>query len=169
MPYVTLTEDSRYIKPVSPFAVLPEDGITQTEVTAAETNAMRVTKAKVGWMYDISTWEATTPPIIEYINELLASAEVLEFYLNRDTDVTLGAEFEPDRLRGQADAWLEGIRSGDLEVLDSSDVLIPKKMIAPRQGPKTSACPATFYPCSRYRKSFGQRPHFSAQKTFEDT
>ncbi|GAH62854.1 unnamed protein product [marine sediment metagenome] len=169
MSYVTLVVDEDYLKPIGELADSADEGIIQEDLDAAENEAMQVTKGKIGWMYDISTWEATTPPQIEYVNKLLASAVALEYYLSRDTDIAVGTQYEPEKLWEQGMAYLEQIRKGDMELMDSSDAHIPRLKLSPRQGPRSVSSRATFYTDSKYKTSFGKLPRFSAQKTFEDT
>ena len=169
MPYVTLVIDEDYLKPIGELAGSEDEGIVQTDLDRAENEAMQVTKGKIGWMYNISTWEASTPPLIGYVNKLLASAVALEYYLSRDTDITVGTQFEPEKLWEQGMGFLEQILKGDMELMDSNDVHIPRLKLSPRQGPKTVSSCATFYPDSKYRRSYGKLPRFSAQRTFEDT
>ena len=138
MGYVTLQIDKDYLKPIGELANDPTLGITQDDMDAAEEEAMQVTKGKIGWMYDISDWESDTPPQVEYANKLLASSIVLEYYLNRDTDVTVGTQFEPEKLWEQGMAYLEGIRNGDMELLDTNDDHIARLKLSPRQGPRSS-------------------------------
>lgn len=169
MPYVTLDVDADYLKPIGELAANADEGIVQEDLDAAEEEAMQVTKGKIGWMYDISTWEATTPPQIEYVNKLLASAVALEYYLSRDTDITVGTQYEPEKLWEKGMAFLDQIRKGDMELMDANDIYIPRLKLSPRQGPRSVSSCATFYPDSKYKTSFGKLPRFSAQRTFEDT
>ena len=169
MPYVTLAVDEDYLKPIGELAASADEGIIQADLDAAEDEAMELTKGTIGWMYDISNWETTTPSLIEYVNKLLASAVALEYYLSRDTDITVGTQYEPEKLWEQGNDYLEKIRKGDLELLDSSDALIPRLKISPRQGPKTVSSGSTFYPDSKNKRSWGSLPRFSAQRTFTDT
>lgn len=169
MPYVTLDITADYLKPIGSLAAAADEGIIQTDLDAAEDEAMQYTKGTIGWMYSISIWEATTPPQIEYINKLMASAVVLDYYLSRDTNVTVGAEFQPEKLWQQGVDYLEKIRKGDMELLDSSDVHIPRLQLSPRQGPRVVSSEATFYTDSAYHTSFGKLPRFSAQRAFERT
>lgn len=169
MPYVTLVVTDDYLKPIGALAASADEGIVQTDLDAAEEEAMQVTKGKIGWMYDISAWETTTPPLVEYVNKLLASAVALEYYLSRDTDVTVGTQYEPEKLWQQGIDYLGQIRDGDLELMNSSDVYIPRLDISPRQGPKSVSSEATFYPDFATHKSFGRFPRFSAQRTFTRT
>lgn len=169
MPYVTLEIDEDYLKPIGEFAASADEGIVQGDLDSAEDEAMQITKGKIGWQYDISTWETTPPPQIEYVNKLLASSVVLEYYLNRDTEITVGTQFEPEKLWEQGMGYLNQIRKGDMELMDANDVHIPRLKLSPRQGPKVVASRATFYPDSKYKTSFGRLPRFSAQRTFENT
>ncbi len=169
MPYVTLAVDEDYLKPIGELAVTADEGIVQSDLDNAEEEAMQLTKGTIGWMYDISAWETTTPPLIEYVNKLLASAVALEYYLSRDTNITVGTQYEPEKLRQQGVDYLEKIRKGDLEILNSSDVLIPKLSGSPRQGPRSVSSRSNFYPDSKYKTSWGKRPRFSSQRTFMDT
>ncbi len=169
MPYVTLAVDEDYLKPIGELAASANEGIVQDDLDAAEDEAMQLTKGTIGWMYDITDWETTTPSLIEYVNKLLASAVALEYYLSRDTDITVGTQYEPEKLWQQGIDYLEKIRKGDLELLDSSDALIPRLKISPRQGPKSVSSDATFYPDLAGSRSFGRLPRFSAQRTFVRT
>ncbi len=169
MSYVTLAVDEDYLKPIGELAVNADEGIVQEDLDAAEIEAMELTKGTIGWMYDISTWETTTPSLIEYVNKLLASAVTLEYYLSRDTTITVGTQYEPEKLWEQGNDYLEKIRKGDLELLDSSDALIPRLKISPRQGPRSVSSAATFYPDRASTRSFGTLPRFSAQRAFVRT
>ncbi len=169
MSYVTLVVTEDYLKPIGELAASADEGIVQEDLDAAEIEAMELTKGTIGWMYDISDWETTTPSLVEYVNKLLASAVALEYYLSRDTNITVGTQYEPEKLWEQGNDYLEKIRKGDLELLDSSDALIPRLKISPRQGPKTVSSGSTFYPDSKNQRSWGMRPRFSAQRTFMDT
>ena len=169
MPYVTLAVDEDYLKLIGELAASADEGITQDDLDNAEEEAMQLTKGTIGWMYDISEWETTTPPLIEYVNKLLASAVTLEYYLSRDTNITVGTQYEPEKLWQQGVDYLAQIRKGDLEVMDSSDVLIQKLSGSPRQGPRSVSGGSTFYPDSKYKTSWGKRPRFSSQRTFMDT
>lgn len=166
MPYVTLAVDEDYLKPIGELAASADEGIVQADLDAAEEEAMQLTKGTIGWMYDISDWETTTPPQIEYVNKLLASAVALDYYLSRDTDVTVGTQYEPEKLWQQGVDYLDKIRKGDMELLDSSDVYIARLRLSPRQGPKSESSEAYFYPDRATTKSFGQFPRFSAERTF---
>ena len=169
MPYVTLVVDQDYLKPIGELAADADEGIVQEDLDRAENEAMQYTKGIIGWMYDISTWETTTPPQVEYANKLLASAVALEYYLSRDTNITVGTQFEPEKLWQQGIDYLDKVRKGEIELLDDNDAYIPRLRLSPRQGPKSVSSRTTFYPDSKNHCSWGKRPRFSSQRAFERT
>lgn len=169
MPYIVLKEGERYIKPIDELFDDADDGMTQRDLDAAETYAMHITNGKIGWGYDISTWQDDPPPLVEYINDLLASAKALEFYLNRDTNITLGAEFQPDKMEKDALEMLDGIRLGGMELTDTDGSILSRKQISPRQGIRHRESAATFYPDKNSHRSFGVPARFTAERTYKKT
>ncbi len=169
MPYIVLKEGERYIKPIDELFADSDDGMTQRDLDRAEVYAMHITNGKIGWGDDISDWEDDPPPLVEYINDLLASAKALTFYLNRDTDITLGAEFEPDALEAEALDFLNGISKGGMELIDVDGEVIGRKILSPRQGFRHVESQAKFYPDRQSTTSFGHSPRFSAERAFKKT
>lgn len=167
MPYVTLEQNTEWVKPIGTLEAVPEDGVTQDDFTAAETEAMDYTNAKVGWMYDISDWETTPPPVIELANKYLASAIAIDYYMSRDTDVTVGEEYVPDLLWARGDKLLDQIISAELEVVDGSGTVLSRLRRAPRMGPASKSSKATFFPDLNKDKSFGKQAPFTAESTFK--
>ena len=167
--YVVLDEGERFVKPIDALVVVAADGMTQADFTSAEDNAAVHINAMIGWMYDITGWAASTPALIGLAADYIASATAMDMYLNRDTEITVGAEFMPDDLWAKGMELLEGIREGKYEVTDlSTGGLLQRKRISPRQGPRTASSQATFFPDTKNSRSFGKRPHFSAERTYED-
>lgn len=169
MPYVTLEAGKRWLKPIGSLEDDSEDGITQDDLDAAEREAMQITKGTIGWMYDISDWDDETPPIVEQANELLASAIVVDIYLNRDTDVTVGTEYLPDKLWARGEGMLEKVLKGDYHLLDRNDDPIERLRIAPRQSASSRVSKAHFYPDRNSQTSFGKRARFTAERVFKET
>lgn len=168
MPYTTLTANTRWIRPIGSLAADVANGIVAAELTSAEEEAMEMTDSMVGWMYDSTDWETTTPAIIGLANEYLASAIAIDYYMNRDTDVTVGEQYMPDTLWERGMDILNKIISGDMEVVDSNGELLNKIRRNALQGPRTIAAEATFFPNRKADTSFGTQPPSSAQKVFED-
>lgn len=167
MPYVTLVENKDWLKPVGEFASAQDEGVTQTDVTRAEGEAKVVTDATVGWMYDTTDWETTPPPIIELANKYLASAITIDYFLSRDTDVTVGEEYMPDKLWDRGMALLQGIVDGKHEVTDASGTLVERLRVSPRKGPMVSVGPSRFFPERNSQRSFGVAAAMTGERVFK--
>ena len=168
MPYVDLTVNQRWLKPIGNLEDTDANGMTELSFTNAETEAMRMTDSIVGWMYNSTEWETTTPPIIEQANEYLASAIALDFYLSRDIDITVGEQYMPDTLWERGMDILNKIVSGEMEVVDDSGVLLNRIRRNAMVGPRAIVSRARFFPDRQTDRSFGNAPVTSAEKTYRD-
>ena len=163
MPYVTLKEGERYIKPIDQLFASADDGMTQDDLDHAEEFAKHITDGKIGWAFDISDWEDNPPPLVNYANELIASGKALDFYLFRDTNITLGEEFQPDKLQKDGMDILNAIADGDMELVDESGDILDRLILSSRQGFRHRESPVTFYPD---RSGLSR---FSAERTIRRT
>lgn len=68
-----------YLKGLPPLAASAQDGITQADLDAAMNVADTMIEAIFGERYDISGWQASSPPLISMLWQILASAKVIEF------------------------------------------------------------------------------------------
>ncbi len=168
MPYTTLTANTRWIRPIGSLASAITDGIVAAELVSAAEEAKEMTDSMVGWMYDSTEWETTTPAIIGLANEYLASAIAIDYYMNRDTDVTVGEQYMPDTLWERGMDILNKIITGDMEVVDSSGTLLNKIRRNALQGPRVITSQARFFPDLQTDTSFGEQPVTSAEKTYKD-
>jgi hypothetical protein len=164
--YITLTANTRWIKPIGNLALAVDDGVVAAELLSAAEEAKEYTDSLVGWMYDSTDWETTTPAIIGLANEYLASAIAIDYYMSRDTDVTVGEEYMPDTLWERGMDILNKIATGEMEIVDSSGTLINKIRRNAIQGPVTLASRARFFPDRQTDRSFGQTPPTSAEKVY---
>jgi len=123
MSYCTLVVARRYLKSIDALATDPTKGITQDDLTHAEADAQARIASDLAACYDTSGWAEETPPIIETVAELFASAQVLRYRYQRDS---LGgsevAEFAA-LLRTDAERQLADLREGRLHVLSTAGAI----------------------------------------------
>ena len=123
MSYCTLVVAQRYLKSIDALATDPTKGITQDDLTQAETDAGARIASDLAAYYDTSGWAAETPPIIETVAELFASAQVLRYRYQRDSlGGSESAEFA-ELLRGEGERQLADLREGRLHVLSTAGVV----------------------------------------------
>jgi len=120
MSYATLEVARRYLKNIDALATDPTKGITQEDLTQAALDAQARIESDLAGCYDTAGWAEDTPPIIETVAELLASAQVLRYRYQRDSlggaDV---AEFAA-ALGSEAERLLADLRTGRLYVLSTA-------------------------------------------------
>lgn len=117
MAYCTLEVARRYLKSIDALATDPAKGITQEDLIQAETDAQARIDSLLAPYYDVSGWAAQTPPIIETVAELLASAQVLRYRFQREGLGASDAGRFAEVLRGEAERLLGLLRTGRLSVV----------------------------------------------------
>jgi hypothetical protein len=117
MAYVNLEVARRYLKSIDALATDPTKGITQEDLTQAELDAQARIDSDLASYYDTSGWAEDTPPIIETVAELLASAQVLRYRYQRDSlGGTESAQFA-ELLRSEGERLLAEVKAGRLSVV----------------------------------------------------
>ena len=117
MAYCTLEVARRYLKSIDSLAVDPTKGITQEDLTQAQADAQARIDSLLAPYYDVSGWATQTPPIVETVAELLASAQVLRYRYQRDSLGGSDAGQFAEVLRGEAEGLLGLLRVGRLSVV----------------------------------------------------
>jgi len=129
MAYKILTVGERYLKNLDPLASSPQQGITQSDVNAAQAEADTLIVLALGGVYDVSGWAASPPPIIASIADRLGSAYLIRCKFSRDgkADPRFG-----DFLADEAKELLGLLRDGaPLRGADGA-VQRPKNTMGPR-------------------------------------
>jgi len=117
MSYCTLEVAKRYLKSIDALATDPTKGITQEDLTQAETDAQARIDSDLAPYYEVSGWSSAAPPIIETVAELLASAQVLRYRYQRDSLGGADAGQFAEVLRGEAARMLALLKAGRLSVV----------------------------------------------------
>ena len=120
MAYCTLEAAERYLKSIDALAEDPTKGVTQDDLTQAETDAQARIDSDLAPCYDVSGWSAETPPIIEAVAELFASAQVLRYRYQRDSLGGSDAGRFAEVLRAEAERLLGLLKAGRLSVVLAS-------------------------------------------------
>lgn len=117
MSYCTLEVAKRYLKSIDALATDPTKGITQEDLTQAETDAQSLIDSDLAPYYEVSGWSSAAPPIIETVAELLASAQVLRYRYQRDSLGGSDAGQFAEVLRTEARRMLALLKAGRLSVV----------------------------------------------------
>ncbi len=117
MSYCTLEVAKRYLKSIDALAADPTKGITQEDLTQAETDAHSLIDSDLAPYYEVSGWSSAAPPIIETVAELLASAQVLRYRYQRDSLGGADAGQFAEVLRTEARRMLALLKAGRLSVV----------------------------------------------------
>ncbi len=117
MAYCTLEVAKRYLKSIDALATDPTKGITQEDLTQAETDAHSLIDSDLAPYYEVSGWSSAAPPIIETVAELLASAQVLRYRYQRDSLGGSDAGQFAEVLRTEARRMLALLKAGRLSVV----------------------------------------------------
>ncbi len=140
-----VTAGAGYLKGFPALAANAQEGITQADLDAAMDMADTMIESLFGREYDIAGWEASPPPLISMLWEMLASAKAIEF-----KDLRLGLPGEDQesaaiRLIRSARELIDKILHGWPERLHLRDadgnIIRPLKnrtITAPRAGDATS-------------------------------
>jgi len=106
MAYANLEVARRYLKSIDALAADPAKGITQEDLTQAELDAQARIDSDLANCFDTSGWAEDTPPIIETVAELFASAQVLRYRYQRDSlGGTESAQFAELLRGGRRGCW----------------------------------------------------------------
>ena len=117
MSYCTLEAAKRYLKSIDALADDPAKGVTQDDLTQAQTDAQALVDSALAPYFDVSGWAEGTPVIIEAAAELLASAQVLRYRYQRDSLGGSDAGRFADVLRAEGEALLGELGAGRLHVV----------------------------------------------------
>lgn len=117
MSYCTLEVAKRYLKSIDTLATDPTKGITQEDLTQAETDAHSLIDSDLAPYYEVSGWSSAAPPIVETVAELLASAQVLRYRYQRDSLGGSDAGKFAEVLRSEARRMLALLKAGRLSVV----------------------------------------------------
>jgi hypothetical protein len=123
MSYAPLSVGVGHLKNLDALADDAQEGITQDDLDLAEAFANAEVDAAFAGTYDVSGWEAATPPMIVKVALLLGSAQVLQFKFGRSAVAASAAE----KLTKDAHALIGDIVSKKTELLDGAKEVIERR------------------------------------------
>jgi hypothetical protein len=161
--YNTLVPQGGYLSNVR-LKASSDNGVTQADMDAAEAHAKAVIDSRLAGVYDLSTWDEVTPPVIERVASMLSSAEVLEYKYERG-DTAEGDDTNlPSVIKADALATLEQIRRGATFVVASSGAVVSR--LCGDALPVANVPEAEFFPASAGNVSFGAPTSQSLEEVY---
>jgi len=154
MSYKTLQANVGYLKNVD-LETEASDGITQADLTLAETSAQALIDATLAPVYDLSDWASSTPPVIADVAELLSSASVLDFKYARDASAE-GSDGYAAQLRARGLDVLREVRQGRVAVVGTDGVRRMMRSAAGATVPQANVPQTEFFPDSTLAKTFDE-------------
>ncbi len=119
--YFTLVVEEGYLKNFGPLSAAPTEGrITQDDLDNAEQEAFDEINGFLSADYDITTWEASPPPIIARIGNLLGSANA---WMMRHSADSMGTPGNPQGLRDWALKTIESIKDGEISIVTAGGTI----------------------------------------------